>query len=525
MKRIISLLICIVMVISIASVAASAKAAITITVHSMDPVNPVYWDYVEPGNYYYAPAPVSYELDGKVFYAWYTEMEYENIFYGGYLTQDISIYARYVDEDDIVHLSYYLDPEDDNPVGGATYLRGDIPVEPEAPGREDETFFGWYADDEFSERFDFSEPIEEDSAIYARFVDDDDIVYVNMYLGPDDDDYLASGAYASGDIPFEPDAPGRDDAEFFGWYGDNEFKSKYDFSEPIYEDVNIYARFVNDDDIVYVNMYLGPSENDYLASGMYASGDIPGEPGEPGKEDMYFAGWYADNNYTRLYDFTRPIYNDVSIYAKFVGEDETYDVHIYLNADDEESTAGYTRAKGLPYLKPADPGREYEVFGGWFTDRALTKPADFESPCYENVSLFAKWTPIPDDHSKLKYVSARPTDKADGVMEHLECERCGKWFRCDTPTIEEIIDREAFIIDAVGPYKCGDPDGDDDVTILDATSIQRRLAELKNEGTYCRGAADADGDGQSTILDATAIQRKLAEFPGHERIGTIIIPD
>jgi len=71
----------------------------------------------------------------------------------------------------------------------------------------------------------------------------------------------------------------------------------------------------------------------------------------------------------------------------------------------------------------------------------------------------------------------------------------------------------------------GDADGDGELTILDATRIQRWLAELCDmDGSAYTGAeltedqiesADADGDGQVTILDATNIQRRLAGLPVH----------
>ncbi len=68
----------------------------------------------------------------------------------------------------------------------------------------------------------------------------------------------------------------------------------------------------------------------------------------------------------------------------------------------------------------------------------------------------------------------------------------------------------------------GDADGDDTLTILDATRIQRELAKLTAvdlaADSYWIGAyngeyrrySDMDVDGEVTILDATAIQRRLA---------------
>ena len=57
-----------------------------------------------------------------------------------------------------------------------------------------------------------------------------------------------------------------------------------------------------------------------------------------------------------------------------------------------------------------------------------------------------------------------------------------------------------------------------EVTVLDATCIQRKLADLVNE-TFNESSADADEDGEVTILDAAAIQRWLASLPSNDSIG------
>ena len=56
----------------------------------------------------------------------------------------------------------------------------------------------------------------------------------------------------------------------------------------------------------------------------------------------------------------------------------------------------------------------------------------------------------------------------------------------------------------------GDADGDNDVTILDATKIQRGIAGLDSKYSIVASGADADSDGEMTILDATRIQRYKA---------------
>lgn len=64
----------------------------------------------------------------------------------------------------------------------------------------------------------------------------------------------------------------------------------------------------------------------------------------------------------------------------------------------------------------------------------------------------------------------------------------------------------------------GDADGDGEVTILDATCIQRTLASLSVE-SYNETASDTDQDGEVTIVDATFIQRWLASLPSNDSIG------
>lgn len=64
----------------------------------------------------------------------------------------------------------------------------------------------------------------------------------------------------------------------------------------------------------------------------------------------------------------------------------------------------------------------------------------------------------------------------------------------------------------------GDVDGDGDVSIIDATCIQRYLAEIPVYA-YNEEAADTDGDGSVTIIDATCIQRYLVQLACPEGIG------
>lgn len=71
-------------------------------------------------------------------------------------------------------------------------------------------------------------------------------------------------------------------------------------------------------------------------------------------------------------------------------------------------------------------------------------------------------------------------------------------------------------------YLKGDADGNGEVTILDATVVQRKLADMTvndPEGVAIRGAVTT---GTLGILDATAIQRFIAGFDNVYGIGTVM---
>nr|WP_316614742.1 leucine-rich repeat protein [uncultured Ruminococcus sp.] len=68
---------------------------------------------------------------------------------------------------------------------------------------------------------------------------------------------------------------------------------------------------------------------------------------------------------------------------------------------------------------------------------------------------------------------------------------------------------------------CGDTDGDGQITITDATVIQRTLAGIKSNADpdVIARNGDVDGDGKVNVIDMTLIQRKLAGLPVSYPIG------
>ncbi len=280
----------------------------TVSVYIEDDTIPAYTTLIEDGYRYLITSQPS--VEGKVFFGWFTDPErltpYNSL---QPITENVSIYAKLVAEEDLCYVSVCIDGDKPISIGyverGTTYSRPD-------PSKEGYTFFGWYCEPERINKFDFSQPITEDVTIYAKFVADEDIRYVNIYL--EGDMPVASGAVEKG-TTYSIEDPAIEGKTFFGWYCEPERINEFDFSQPITEDVSIYAKFVADEDICYVNIYLDGDMP--IATGMVEKGTIYSIE-DPAREGMIFDGWYCEPERINKFDFSQPITEDVSIYAKFV---------------------------------------------------------------------------------------------------------------------------------------------------------------------------------------------------------------
>ncbi|MBR2715782.1 MAG: leucine-rich repeat protein [Ruminococcus sp.] len=102
-------------------------------------------------------------------------------------------------------------------------------------------------------------------------------------------------------------------------------------------------------------------------------------------------------------------------------------------------------------------------------------------------------------------------DIADGVFEDLNC-TIGVF--ADSYAYEYVVANEIkhIVIDKLPDYILGDVDGDGKVSIMDATEIQRHIAQLTTITDDRLSCADANKDGQVNVLDATHIQRFIAQL-------------
>lgn len=182
----------------------------------------------------------------------------------------------------------------------------------------------------------------------------------------------------------EPAAPSKENHTFAGWYNGDE---KFDFDADTTSAPNVLNLVAKWD----INKYTVKFVSDY---GSFADQTIEhGKPIDTDKltipqvEGFTFDGWYADENRTIEFDFTKPITSNTTVYAKWTAKD--YEVSFITEHGDAPIS------QNVKYNNPAtDPGEltaEGYTFIGWYTDDTHTKEFDFSTPITGDTKVYAKW--------------------------------------------------------------------------------------------------------------------------------------
>ena len=182
----------------------------------------------------------------------------------------------------------------------------------------------------------------------------------------------------------KPVAPSKENHTFAGWYNGDE---KFDFDADTTNApnvLNLVAKWdINQYTVKFVSDH-GSFEDQTIEYGGTIKTD---KLTIPQVEGFTFDGWYADENRTIEFDFTKPITGDTTIYAKWTAND--CEVSFVTEHGDAPTS------QNVPYNEPAkDPGElmaEGYTFFGWYTDETYTKEFDFTKPITSNTTVYAKW--------------------------------------------------------------------------------------------------------------------------------------
>ena len=306
--------------------------------------------------------------DGYTFIGWYTDDTYDTEFdFTKPITSNTTVYAKWTAND--YEVSFIT--EHGNAPASQNVKYNGTATDPGKLSEEGYTFGGWYADENRTIEFDFTQPIKSNTPVYAKWTAKDyEVSFVTEH----------SDAPTSQNVPYNETAtdPGKLTEEgytFGGWYTDKTYNTEFDFTKPITGDTTIYAKWTaNDYEVSFVTEHGKTPTSQNVPYNKTAT-----NPGELTAEGYTFDDWYTDDTYTTKFDFSTPITGDTKVYAKWEKNapvlPDTYELNVsgafvYVDGVDVTAPAGDTT---LPLEKDAsvrlvaDPDRMPSgmVFDRW----------------------------------------------------------------------------------------------------------------------------------------------------------------
>ena len=183
----------------------------------------------------------------------------------------------------------------------------------------------------------------------------------------------------------EPAAPSKENHTFAGWYNGDE---KFDFDADTTNDPNVLELVAKWEKSKYTVKFV--SDHGSFADQTIEHGKLieTDKLTIPEVEGYTFDGWYADENRTIEFDFTKPIKSNTTVYAKWTAKD--YEVSFVT----EHGKA--PASQNVPYngtaTNPGELTAEGYTFIGWYTDDTYDTEFDFTQPITGNTTVYAKWT-------------------------------------------------------------------------------------------------------------------------------------
>lgn len=267
-------------------------------------------------------------------------------------------------------------------------LEGRTATEPAMPSKQGYMFDGWYLDIGYTIPYSFSEPINDNTTLYAKWTYVEPIYTVTFESNGGDS--IQPQAVKSGNLIVMPENPTKNGFEFTGWFTDTALTVPFDQSTPISSDTILYAGW-KQDPISGESLIVTFSSNGgtSVASQAVAYGALVIEPDSPDREGYEFGGWYVDAECTIGFDFSKPVTENTILYAKWNIVNPVFTVRFETNGG--TLIAEKQVLVGTLIDEPEVPIKKGYVFTGWYADSSLLTLFSFDKPIDADITLYAGW--------------------------------------------------------------------------------------------------------------------------------------
>ena len=268
--------------------------------------------------------PAAPKKEGFTFKGWFSDKGIwkdeltKDTFVGQVLTEDVNVYAYYLENETPVAseytITFYIDGEAVDSIETSGNERLTLPA---APEKNDHTFEGWFFDNgTWQERLTANTyeetPLTEDVSVYAYYkkIGGSEPEQPQEYTVIFEVDHGTPIApITTSRIDEEPQTT-RDGYTFAGWYKDGGFVKKAVFPYEVTEDQTLYAKWEKNKYTVRFDTDGGTYVSDMIVS------DIDQSP-ETTKDGYEFEGWYTDKTFSNKISFPYEVMEDQTLYAKW----------------------------------------------------------------------------------------------------------------------------------------------------------------------------------------------------------------
>lgn len=266
------------------------------------------------------------------------------------------------------------------------------------------------------------------------------------------------------EAPADPTKEGHD---FKGWFIDDTFAEEYEFTTIPPEDITVYAKW----EIQKFDVSFDTDGGSAIETQVVEYGSIATRPqNNPTKDsdangNYRFLGWFADSECTETFDFSTPIKETTTVYAKWLSYEEEpilYNVSYKTSADSEDTLSIGTFAEGEQMVLPSvpDDAVNHKVFVGFTLEGDTSETpvvysaGDVFTVGAEDVIFIVVWeaethsvifvdddgvTEIEVQNIEYNKTATEPSYQKRGFILKGWFTEVGTKFSFDTPITEDIV--------------------------------------------------------------------------------------
>jgi uncharacterized repeat protein (TIGR02543 family) len=284
---------------------------------------------------------------------------------------------------------------------------------PANPAKAGCTFEGWYSDEAFATRWDFSaDTVTAAMTLYAQWTKNIPNTCTVTFNTKGGSSVSAQEVAYNGTVAY-PSVPTKTGYTFEGWYSDSVYTSAWEFSvNRVTRDTTLYARWTANTYTLSFDAQGGTvSPAMHTVTYGAAVGDLP----TPARSGYIFGGWYTQPEGGGTLYTASTVHSSATtfttLYARWIDESQAT-FYVTFDVNGGSSVSAQEVKYNSTLVRPADPTKSNCIFAGWWKEAAFTTPWNFPTDVVtNNVTLCARW--ISD--SVATYVVTFSTDGGSAV--------------------------------------------------------------------------------------------------------------